>query len=185
MKHSHIYMRFPEGRYKALTFSFDDGSDQDRWLCELMVSHGMKATFNVNMGLLPDSENFDFSSLDETIFPGKQYQHRLTADGIRRTFEGTGMELATHGYLHAELTRLEDDALVYEIIRDREALEKITGAPVRGHAYAQGSYNDRVCEVLPRAGIVYARTVNFTGGFSLPQDFMRWHPTCQYFESAL
>ena len=36
---------------KALTFSYDDGNEQDRKLLEILNRYGMKATFNVNTGL--------------------------------------------------------------------------------------------------------------------------------------
>jgi len=180
MKHSHVFMRFPEGRAKALTFSFDDGSDQDKWLVGLMKDCGLKATFNLNMGLLPEYEDFDFSTLDEAVFPCKDTQHRMTFEETTKLFRGSGMEVATHGYVHAVLPWLEDDAVMYEILRDREMLEVMMGESVRGHAYAQGAYDDRICKILKTAGIVYGRTAVFTSNFNLPGDFMRWNPTCQY-----
>ncbi|MDD6095424.1 MAG: polysaccharide deacetylase family protein [Clostridia bacterium] len=180
MNHPHVFMRFPEGRAKAVTFSFDDGSDQDIWLCDLMKAHGLKATFNMNMGLLPPCENFDFSSLDVGVFPCKDTQHRLTLEQIKKVFCGSGMELATHGWTHSQLPLLSDDAIAYEILRDRKALEEIMNEPVRGHAYAQGDFDDRTVEALRHCGIVYARTARFTNNFNLPRDFMRWDPTCQY-----
>lgn len=180
MKHPHVFMRYPGGLAKALTFSFDDGSCQDIWLCGIMKEYGLKATFNVNMGILPPCEDFDFSSLDPAVFPCRDTQHRMTFEKMRELFENSGMELATHGYTHSQLPNLQDDAVAYEILRDREAIEKITLEPVRGHAYAQGDYDDRTVEMLRRLGIVYARTARFTGNFELPKDFMRWDPTCQY-----
>ena len=45
-------MLFPEGRKKALTFSYDDGEKQDVRLCELFNKYGMKGTFNLNSGLM-------------------------------------------------------------------------------------------------------------------------------------
>ena len=39
---------------KALTFSYDDGNEQDRKLLEILNRYGMKATFNVNTGLNHD-----------------------------------------------------------------------------------------------------------------------------------
>ena len=175
-------MRFPGGKAKALTFSFDDGSDQDIWLCDLMKSKGLKATFNMNMGLLPPCEDFDFSTLDYAVFPCKDTQHRMTFDKMKEVFQGSGMELATHGWVHAQLPLLDDEGIAYEILRDRKALEEITGEPVRGHAYAQGDFDDRTVEMLRRCGIVYARTARFTHDFRLPKDFLRWDPTCQYCE---
>lgn len=36
---------------KAITFSFDDGNEQDLHLLELLQQYGLKATFHVNTGL--------------------------------------------------------------------------------------------------------------------------------------
>ena len=41
-----------DGKYKALTFSYDDGVTQDIRLIELFNKYGMKATFNLNSELL-------------------------------------------------------------------------------------------------------------------------------------
>ena len=37
------YMKFPEGRGKALTFSYDDGVVQDKRLIEIFDKYGLKA----------------------------------------------------------------------------------------------------------------------------------------------
>ncbi len=179
-KHGHVFLRFPEGKYKAATFSFDDGSVEDMWLVELLRSHGMKATFNMNTGWLPPCEDFDFESLPYHIHCTKSICHRMTEEQMRKTFPGSGMELATHGATHSVLTWLEDDAAVYDIIRDREILEDIMGESVRGHAYAQGIYDKRATEILQKAGIVYARNGCFHEDFSLPTNFLEWGPTCTY-----
>lgn len=179
-RHGHVFIRFPGGKYKAATFSFDDGSVEDMWLVDLLKSHGMKGTFNLNTGWIPERADFDFDSLPDRIFCTKEWCHRMTEEQIRKTFPGSGMELATHGYTHAVLNRLEDDAMICEVMRDRMILEDIMGESVRGHAYAQGSYDRRVTEVLPKAGIVYGRTCFFHDDFKLPTNFMEWGPTCGY-----
>ena len=46
-----IFMRFPEGKYKALTFSYDDGVEQDARLIEIFRKYGLKGTFNLNSAL--------------------------------------------------------------------------------------------------------------------------------------
>lgn len=46
-----IFMRFPGGKSKALTLSYDDGVAQDIRLIEIMKKHGLKGTFNINSGL--------------------------------------------------------------------------------------------------------------------------------------
>ena len=41
-------MRFPGGKAKALTLSYDDGVRQDKKLIEIFNKNGIKGTFNVN-----------------------------------------------------------------------------------------------------------------------------------------
>lgn len=48
---ANLFMRFPQGRAKALTLSYDDGVEQDIRLIEIMGKHGLKGTFNLNSGL--------------------------------------------------------------------------------------------------------------------------------------
>ena len=38
------------GKYKALTFSFDDGNFDDIRLIKIMNKYGIKGTFNINSG---------------------------------------------------------------------------------------------------------------------------------------
>ena len=40
------------GKMKAITFSYDDGVTQDKRLIEIFNKYGLKATFNLNSGLL-------------------------------------------------------------------------------------------------------------------------------------
>ena len=95
-------------------------------------------------------------------------------------FADSGMELASHGYLHAELTCLDDEGVLWEVLRDRAELEHITGESVRGFAYPQGAYNEHIANILRSAGIEYARTAEMSGSFALPHDLMQWRPTCHY-----
>jgi len=43
-----VFMRYPEGKAKAVTFSYDDGVIEDKKLVEIFDRYGMKATFNFN-----------------------------------------------------------------------------------------------------------------------------------------
>ena len=95
MKHSHVFMRFPGGLSKALSFTFDDGSEQDERLVGLLAENGLLATFNLNMGLLPPDDSFDFSTLDRAVFPAADWcQRRMSRAKIGRVFAESGMELA-------------------------------------------------------------------------------------------
>ena len=48
---------------KALTFSYDDGIEQDRKLVEIFNRYGMKATFNLNTGIQSPESNFEIEGV--------------------------------------------------------------------------------------------------------------------------
>jgi hypothetical protein len=47
------FVRFPGGKSKAITFSYDDGVRDDLHFTEIIDRYGLKATFNVNTDLIP------------------------------------------------------------------------------------------------------------------------------------
>lgn len=69
------------------------------------------------------------------------------------------------------------------MLDDRKILEQATGKIINGMAYPFGTYDSGVVRVLRSLGIVYSRTVRSTGNFSLPDDFLEWHPTCHHREN--
>jgi hypothetical protein len=70
------------------------------------------------------------------------------------------------------------------VVEDRKELEKLMGAPVRGMAYPFGNHNNFVVDAISGLGIEYARTVDDTYNFSIPDDFLKWHPTIHQFGKA-
>ncbi len=46
----HLYVCFPQGRYKAVTLSYDDGRIEDRKLVSILNRNGLKGTFHLNFG---------------------------------------------------------------------------------------------------------------------------------------
>lgn len=154
-----IYQAFPGGRAKALTMSYDDGKLADVRLLEIFNRYGIKGTFNLNYGLM-----------DMDI--------RLKPEQIKELYQGH--EIATHTMTHPTIARCPMVQVAREILEDREGLERITGSLVRGHAYPNGSYNEEIKELFQKLGIAYARVVEETEGFELPQDPMEWHPTCHH-----
>lgn len=158
-----IDMQFPGGRAKALILSFDDGTEHDRRLVDLLNKHGLKGTFHLNSG-------------------------RLGGDGLVRPDElaslYAGHEVSAHTVNHFALTELPENEIIAEVVADRETLERLTGRPVRGMSYPFGAYNPFVLECLRDTSMEYARTVIDSGGFDIPEDFLAWHPTIHQFGSA-
>ena len=166
-----FFMRFPGGRPKAFTLSYDDGVEQDIKLTEIFDKYGLKCTFNLNAGLYAP---------EGTVYPEGRVHRRMTRSQCIETFNKNGHEVATHGYTHPWPAKLPDAAVVYEIMKDREALENDFGCIIKGHAYPYGNYNDSVVECLNKCGIVYARTTKATEKFDIPTDWLRLHPTCHH-----
>ncbi len=168
-------MRFPGGKAKALTLSYDDGIFEDYRLIEIMTKHGLKGTFNVNAGLFGRS-------------PAKAHRERLTLEQVQALYRPSGNELALHGYTHPHLEEMSYDRIAYEIVMDRAGLEAATGEIVRGMAYPNGTVNDTVVDCLRACGIAYSRTVVSTGGFSIPaetRDWLRLPATCHHNDGRL
>lgn len=157
-----IYIRFPGGRKKALTLSYDDGCRQDRRLIEIMQKHGLKGTFNIRSG-----------------------GYALRRDELTAMYAGSGMEVAVHGQNHLNLTQLPEHLCFAEVWKDRENLEEWFQGIIRGMAYPYGAHNDQVVECVKKAGIVYSRATGATGGFGLPKDWMRMQATCHHNDQRL
>lgn len=163
-------MLFPNGKRKALTFSYDDGRLHDRRLVEIMNRCGAKGTFNVNSGRLGKVRTIEIDGreVDDST---------ITTEEISRLYEGH--EVATHAAEHIAVTDCGSTAL-YQILEDRRVLESLVPYMVKGHAYPFGIYDKESFSMLKAAGIRYARTVASTGNFELPENFLEWHPTCHH-----
>jgi len=92
----------------------------------------------------------------------------------------SGNEIAVHGYRHLSLACTDIGAAAYDVIKDREVLETLFGRVVKGMAYANGSFNSEVLDMIRCCGIEYSRTTISTEGFKLPEDWLRLNPTCHH-----
>ncbi len=150
---------FPRGKAKALVMSYDDGSAHDRRLVEIFNRYQIRGTFHLNSGKLGQ-------------------EHHVSLGDARTLYQGH--EVSCHTVNHPDLTTLPDEDIEREVLQDRETLENLVGAPVRGLAYPFGSHDDRVVSLLPGLGIEYARTIESTQDFGIPEDALRWGTTCHH-----
>lgn len=167
-----VFMRFPGGKVKAVTLSYDDNVEEDARLVQIMKRYGLKGTFNVNSG--------QFSPEGSVGDVGKHGHRRMTVSDSQALHRHSGMEIAGHGVTHPFLEQLPTCLCVEEVLQDRKNLEAVFGGFVRGFAYPFGTYNEAVISVLKSCGIAYARTVESTMKFDLPTDWLRFHPTCHH-----
>jgi hypothetical protein len=150
---------FPGGRSKALTFSYDDGVIEDRRLVEIFNRFGLRGTFHLNSGTLGG-------------------EGKIAPKEVATVYQGH--EVSAHSVTHPFLEQLPPAAVIQEIIEDRRRLEEMCGYPVRGMSYPYGAYTQEIAALLPSLGIHYSRTVNKTGSFDLPENFLLWHPTVHH-----
>ena len=125
-------MRLKMRKYrKALTFSYDDGIEQDRKLVEIFNKYGMKATFNLNTGIQTPESNFEIEGV---------YINRMKQEGLEELYKGH--EIATHGLTHAAPTGMTKEQLDEEFLTDMSNIERIYGTYPVGMAYAYGCVDD-------------------------------------------
>lgn len=156
------YFRFPGFLSKACTLSYDDGVKDDIHLIEIMRKYGLKGTFNLNSsGLQSGAAN------------------KLTPNEIKELF-GDDTEIALHGYQHLSLAKVPAPLAVRDVVADRDFLESTFGRVIRGMAYANGSVDDSVVNILALAGVAYSRTTIATESFAIPEEWLRLNPTCHH-----
>ena len=154
---------YPEGKTKALTFSYDDNQIFDRRLVEILNYYGLKGTFHVNAGRVNATREVnEFIDWEELPL---LYQ---------------GHEVSCHCLNHPYLPRLPKGQMLYEITEDKRQLENAVKYPVRGMSYPFGEYSEKVIAVMEVAGMEYSRTVESTNSLIWPAEFMKWNPTCHH-----
>ena len=165
------YLRFPGGKSRALTLSYDDGVQQDLRFIEILKKHGIKCTFNINAGLF---------SPEDKVFSQTQIHRRMKRSEILTAYPEDLCEVACHGYTHPFLDQCDSANATAEVMEDRRALEAMFGRVIQGMAYPYGTYNDQVVQILANCGIRYCRTVVSTEKFDMPQDWLRLPATCHH-----
>lgn len=158
-----LFDRVVGGRQNVVTMSYDDGRTYDRRLVQLFNTYGIKGTFHLNSGFL-----------------GKEGY--VTAEEVAALY--AGHEVSSHSLTHPHLAQLMRADAIGEVLEDRRRLEALCGYPVCGMSYPFGTYTDQLLDTLRQCGIRYSRTTRATGAFGLPEDPLRWHPTCHHRDAA-
>lgn len=161
-----------QGKRKAITFSYDDGTTQDIRLAGLFHKYGMKATFNLNSNRLGKE--------GALLLDGKAVNHtKIAAADLRHVY--AGHEIAGHTLDHPPLPQIADDSeVIRQVEEDRLRLSELAGYEVKGFAYPCGGVNndDRVAELIQNhTGIKYCRTIESNFSFDRQANLYRFNPT--------
>lgn len=168
------FLRFPGGKAKVLTLSYDDGVEQDIRMVDILRKAGIKCTFNINAGCFFPEDG---------VHPVGKIHRRMTATQCKELYTEDVCEVAVHGYNHTFLPNMDSATICCEIIDDRRDLEALFGKQIHGMAYPYGRTDDTVCKVLELCGIYYARTVVSTEKFTIPAtkaEWLRLPATCHH-----
>ena len=140
--------------------SFDDGmEDNHSVLLPLLQEYGIPATVYVTTGLI-----------------GKPNPWMSPASGARmmteaelRALAAAGIELGAHTVTHPDLSELDRETCLREMVESRETLERLTGAPVTTFAYPFCTYGPDAVAAATEAGFAAAVTCRARG------DWSRYH----------
>ncbi|WP_246341647.1 polysaccharide deacetylase family protein [Streptomyces physcomitrii] len=143
--------------------TFDDGyTDFLSHALPLLRRCGFRATVFVLPGRLGGVNEWD------PLGPRKPL---LTAEGIREA-HAAGMEIASHGLTHIDLTGCDEQLLRAETVGSRTLLSELVRAEVSGFCYPYGTVDARVAAAVRRAGYRYACAIDpgrLSGPFALPR----------------
>ena len=167
------FLRFPEGKFKAVTFSYDDGCRADIKLSALLSKYGLKGTFNLNSAWL---------GKDSTAW-------HLTAEEIKTNIIDRNHEIAVHGAYHKANGNIRVVEGIKDVLDCRISLEYTFDTIVRGMAYPDSGIrqlhnNTKISDIaryLSELDIKYARTLGeINDTFDIPEDWYQWMPTAHH-----
>lgn len=171
-----MYLRFPQGRKKVFTISYDDNTTQDERLIDLMKKYKIKGTFNI----IPN-----WFAKEDAVFPEGETYINVTEKKALEIYDDEYVEVANHGFNHIKMTSVPQILMMEDTVKCRQKLEDMYQRIITGFAYPYGWYNEELMNVLQGAGISYARTVFSTYEFDLPDNWLELNPTCHHADEHL
>jgi len=117
-----------------VTVSIDDGTRHDLRLADLLLLHGLRATFYVP----------------------KDGPRELTPAQLRGL--DTAFEIGSHGVSHVELTTLPPDAVRSELRDSKTWLEETLGHEIQAFCYPFGRFTHEIAALVASEGYACART---------------------------
>lgn len=164
------FLRFPEGKAKAITLSYDDCLKTDIKLIETINKYGLKCTFNANSAFI-GTERY------------------LSKEEITKYIMDAGHEVAIHGAEHKSpgAATLVDG--IRDMLNGRLELEQMFGGIIKGMAYPNagitildnGYTYQEIRRYLVDLGISYGRSLGGdNSNFRIPEDWYNWMPTAHH-----
>lgn len=147
-KNSGLYRDDDVGQETGSTYviTFDDGYVENMLLAKKISDGGRGATFFLNtVGI----ENGGNKNTKRKWLSWEHIQAISLLDNIN-------IEMHTHS--HVDLTAVKEEVMYYEILRNRELINDITGKVATRLSYPYGRYNREVVNALKRSEVLEGYT---------------------------
>lgn len=174
MQYNYRFMRFPGGKPKAVTFSYDDGTKFDKPFVKILDKYGIKCTFNISSARIEK--------------PSENAFH-LTEKEVNTLLCDNDHEVAVHCAHHRGPGQFRPIEIIKDVLENRLELERISGKIIRGMAYPNygitkmenGMSYECIKNYLKDLDIAYARTLGGDNdSFNMPTDWLAWMPTAKH-----
>jgi len=142
---------------KSFAISFDDGyADNLLRALPLLKKYQCKAT----LYLVVDRFDRDWSMQRKRHHNEGELKReaKLSDQQVKEMLESGCIELASHSMTHANFLRIESEAVRWELVESKKALEERFGVPVASFAYPFGLYHPQQVELVKQAGYSSAVT---------------------------
>jgi peptidoglycan/xylan/chitin deacetylase (PgdA/CDA1 family) len=169
----YCFLRYPGGKGKAVTLSYDDGVRFDVPLARIIEKYGIKCTFNLNTGFMTEDRK----------------ENKLMPEEVQAELLDHGHEVAVHGKFHRAPGLCRPFEVAADVMDCRRELEEMFGMIIRGMAYPDsgilvmmgGNTLEDISRRLSELGIAYSRTLaGDNDSFMLPNNWYAWMPTCHH-----
>ena len=150
---------------RPLILTFDDGYlDNYTNLLPMVKRYGFRGV----IFLLGDpSIRYNFWDADSG-----EHRDELMNLEQKKEFVESGWEIGAHSMTHANLTTLDDEKAYYEIAQSKAGLEKDMGTEIVSFAYPTGYCDERIKELVKKAGIQFGVATD-SGGMHLEDDLFQ------------
>lgn len=156
------------GKNKAVTFSYDNGGETDKRLVEMFNRYGLKCTFNLNGNIMTPHKKYTPDGLLIRCIP---------PDNFPEIYNGHEIALRCPERFNYDVGKRK---IRKRLVRDKERLERIFKSEIKGMTYPYGDYSKKIMKAGKKCGIEFARTVNSTHSFKLPEKEFIINPTCHH-----
>lgn len=167
---------------KYFTLSFDDGITQDLRLIEILKKYDVDCcTFFLNTGLMGANWEWVGQQFGRPDVTHLRFTEEELMSGIYN-----GFDMECHTSTHPSLKNLSKRRVQREIDDNVQMIRTIAGMTPVGMAWPGGDteFNKQNIEtILDRTDIRFARCTTATYRFTLPDNFMRWRPSCSISDS--